>query len=912
MKKQFNPILFTFEILYTKLVSYSIKSPLLASKKPSYKYLVLLGLSLVLTYCSVEKNTGASRFYQSMTARYNIYFNGNESFKAGLVKISKGYQDDYAELLRLFEYSDPSTASLCSSDMERAIQKASKLISLKSITAKPDFKDSPELSEKDKKFVERKEFNEWVDDSYLLIGKARFYKHEYKEATSVFNYCITDANDHLIKTEAVIWLARIFNETGNYSESYRLINGIDNATDFSKSFKSMYYTTLSDLFIKQKRYQEAIDPMKKAIDVVSGKRTRYRLTYLLAQIYEKTGDGVRATDLYRQVVKMNPPYEVEFNARINIAGVFDVNSGNPQEIRKELERMLNDSKNNEYQDQIYFAFGNISMKEGKESEALGYFRKSAIAKSQNQNQKGRSYLALAGYYFKKPDYMKAATYYDSAVYFLNQKYPDYLAIKTKSQNLNSLVSQLKIIQREDSLQKVARMTEPERNALITSIIAKTIKDQSEGKSSGNSDRYNLGQYYENERRFQGNIDQEGKWYFYNQTALTFGRTEFHKRWGDRKLEDNWRRSDKTRINNVQASNNPNEAALHGSDTLAAETDFKKPQFYLKNLPLKDSLIVVSNDKIAVAMLNAGKAYAENIPDITRATETFELLIKRFPSSELIPESLYNLYNVYKEGNKAKSETYREHLLQKYPDNEFARILSDPGYYEKKMAELKLAEKTYEDAYAAYTSEKFNDAISISDDALKKYPQDQLSPKFLLIRAYSVGKVTDEKKFREELNNLIKLWPQTSESKKASEIIAYLNLKTPELKVEEDKKVAEEIYTSDTTSNHVFVLVISDPAFNLNQASFDVISYNIDNFTNKNYKTVGSLVDNKFIQIIVSGFHDFTQAFDYYNAFKTEKLVRNTTGAKMITFIISDNNLKVLKNDKDPLRYQLFFKEKYLK
>jgi tetratricopeptide (TPR) repeat protein len=380
----------------------------------------------------------------------------------------------------------------------------------------------------------------------------------------------------------------------------------------------MYYTTIADLYIKQKRYSEAIDPMKKSIAIVSGKRTRYRMTYLLAQLYEKTGDGARATAFYRNVVNMNPPYEVEFNARINIAGVFDVNSGNPREIRKELEKMLNDSKNKDYQDQIYFALGNISMKEGKEAEALGYFRKSAIAKSQNQNQKGRSYLALAGYYFKKPDYMKAGTYYDSAVYFLNQKYPDYLLIKTKSQNLNALVSQLKIIQREDSLQKVARMTETERNALIASIIAKTIKDKTEGKTSDNSDRYNLGQYYENERRFQGNIDQEGKWYFYNQTALTFGRTEFHKRWGDRKLEDNWRRSNKTRVNNVQASNNPNETAQHVSDTLAAETDYKKPQFYLKNLPLKDSLINISNDKIATAMLNAGKAYAERIPDTLKS------------------------------------------------------------------------------------------------------------------------------------------------------------------------------------------------------------------------------------------------------------------------------------------------------
>ncbi len=867
---------------------------------------------MVLTYCSVEKNTGATRFYHGMTARYNIYFNGYESFKSGLVKISRGYQDDYAELLKVFEYSDPSTASLCSSDMERAIQKASKLISLKSITAKPAVKDSRQLSEKDKELFERKEYNKWVDDSYLLIGKARFYKHEYNEATSIFNYCITNANDPLIRTEAIIWLARIYNETGNYSESFRLVSGLEITTDFPKSLKSMYYTTLADLFIKQKRYSEAIDPLEKSIEIVSGKRTRYRLTYLLAQLYEKTGNGAKATLLYREVVKMNPPYDVEFNARINIAGVFDVNSGNPQGIRRELEKMLKDSKNKDYQDQIYFALGNISMKAGRESEALIYYRKSAIAKSLNQNQKGRSYLALAGYYFNKPDYMKAGTYYDSAIYFLDQKYPDYLVIKSKSQGLNALVSQLNIIQREDSLQRVARMPEPERNGLISSIIAKTVKDVSEGKNSGNSDRYNLGQYYENERRFQGNIDQEGKWYFYNQTALTFGRTEFRKRWGDRKVEDNWRRSNKTRVTNLQASNNPNEAAQNSSDTSAVGNDYKKPKFYLKNLPLNDSLIIISNDKIAIAMLNAGKAYAERITDISKATETFESLINRFPSSELVPETLYNLYKVNKEEKNVKSETYRQRLLQKYPDNEFARILSDPGYYEKKMAALKMAEKIYNDAYNAYNTENFASAISISDDALKKYPQDQLAPKFLLIRAYSVGRISDERTFREELNNLIKVWPETTESKKAAELIAYLNQKTPELKVEEDKKIATEIYTADTTITHVFALIISDPAFNLNQASFDVISYNIDNYTNKNFKTEGALIDNKFIQIIVSGFSDFAQALNYYNAFKAEKFVRNPTSAKMMTFIISVNNLKVFTNEKNPERYQLFFREKYLK
>lgn len=884
----------------------------MAPIKKLYKYLLLPGLVLLLADCSVEKNTGASRFYQGMTARYNIYFNGYESFKAGLVKISRSYQDDYAELLKVFEYSDPSTVSLCTSDMERAIQKASKLISLKSITAKPDFKDPKQMNDKEKELVQKKEYNKWVDDSYLLIGKARFYKHEFNEATSVLNYCITEADDPDIRAEAMIWLARVYNETGKYTESVNLLNESDIPAGSSKTLKSMYYSTLADLFIKQKKYSEAKDPLEKSLELVSGKRMRYRLTYLLAQLCEETGDGGRATSLYSQVVKMNPPYDVEFNARINIAGVFDINSGNPEEISRELERMLNDSKNRDYQDQIYYALGNIAMKKGQESEAVGYYRKSAIAKSQNQNQKGRSYLALGSYYFDKSDYMKAGTYYDSAVYFLDPKYPDYLTIRTKSQNLNALVSQLIIIQREDSLQRVAAMTEPERNALITKIIAEAEKEEISAKNSANSDRYNLGQYYENERRFQGNIDQEGKWYFYNQAALTFGRTEFRKRWGDRKLEDNWRRSNKSRVANLQAGNNQNDETEKPADTTAAANDYKKPLFYLKNLPLNDSLLAISKDKVAQALLNAGKAYDERFTDTEKATGSFESLLTRFPSSELAPEAMYDLYGVNKVKNNSKAEVYRQRLLQKYPESEFARILSDPAYYEKKLADLKMAESIYNEAYNAYQGENFSNAVTISDDGLKKYPQDQLAPKFMLLKAYAVARISDERKFRDELNDLIKTWPSTPESRKAAEIIAYLNQKTPELKVEEDKKIATEIYSADTTANHVFVLIISDPAFNINQASFDVISYNIDNYTNKNFKTEGALIENKYIMITVSGFPDFHQAMDYYKAFNSEKVVRNPSGAVLMTFVISENNLKVLKDDKNPGRYQIFFREQVVK
>ncbi len=873
---------------------------------------MLVGLYLILTKCSVEKNTGATRFYHSMTARYNIYFNGYENFKTGLVKIENGYQDDYAEMLRVFEFSDPASASLCASDMERAIQKASKLISLKSITAKPEKKEEDQLSDLDKSLLERKEYNEWVDDSYLLIAKARFYKHEFNEATAVFDYSINSANDLLIRKEATIWLARIYTETGNYSESLRILKELEINTDFSKSLLSMYYTSLADLFIRQKKYSEAIEPLEKSIDLVSGKRTRYRLTYLLAQLFEQTGDGSKASALFRQVVKMNPPYDVEFNARINIAGAFDINSGDPREMKRDLEKMLRNSKNRDFHDQIYFALGNLAMKEGNETEALEFYRKSANAAMINLNQKGRAYLALADYYFKIPDYIKAGMFYDSVLYFLDQKHPDYTELNLKSQNLNALVSELIIIQTEDSLQRVASMSEAERNAYIESIIAKVVSDENAGKLSETSDNYNLGQYYENERRFQENIDREGKWYFYNQAALTFGRTEFRRRWGTRKLEDNWRRSNRARVNISQVTENNGEISQNENDTSTVILDNKKPEFYLMNLPLTDSLLTISNEKISYAVLNAGKAYSERMQDQTKATETFESLITRFPESELVPETLFLLYKINKDENNAKSEAYRQRLLQKYPESEFARILSDPEYYEKIMAEQRITENLYMEAYDKYLEEKYDFSVSICDDGLTRYPKSNLAPKFMLLKAYCIAKISDERAFKEALNLVIESWPETVESKKADEIISFLNQALPELKVEEDRIIASELYLADSSAIHSFILLVADPGFNVNLATFDVISYNIDNYTNNNYKTEGQLIDNKYVMITVSGFSDYNTAFDYYNSFNVEKLVRNPRGSKILSFIISDENLKVLNNDKDPGRYQMFFNENYLK
>jgi outer membrane protein assembly factor BamD (BamD/ComL family) len=393
--------------------------------------------------------------------------------------------------------------------------------------------------------------------------------------------------------------------------------------------------------------------------------------------------------------------------------------------------------------------------------------------------------------------------------------------------------------------------------------------------------------------------------------MAFGRTEFRRRWGDRKLEDNWRRSNRARVNIAQVGGG-DEAAQEQVDTTLAESNYKKPEYYLKNLPLTDSLMAISDDKIAIALLNAGRAYSERLLDNPRATVTYESLIARYPDNELVPEVLYDLYRVNKEDNSARSEVYRQRLLLQYPESEYAKILSDPAYYEKKMAEMKMAEKLYNEAFTAYNSEVFNDAISLCAEGLQKYPQDQLAPKFQLLHAYAVARTSDERSFKAELSYLIKTWPKTTESTRAEEIITYLNQKSPELMVEEDKVIAAELYKKDTTVTHVFALIISDPVFNINQATFDVISYNIDNYTNKNYRTEGTLINNKYLMITVSGFSDYSQAKDYYNKFNAEKNIRNSSGKIMMTFIINMENLQLLNNDCNPGRYQLFFEDNYLK
>ncbi|HUW92598.1 MAG TPA: tetratricopeptide repeat protein, partial [Bacteroidales bacterium] len=412
----------------------------MTSRRLSYNVALTLVLTALIAGCSVEKNTGASRFYHSLISKYNIYFNGFEAYKAGVAKVKAAHRDDYSSLLPVFEYSAPEAAQVSGADMERAVQKASKVIALYSITARPEEKKRGDRSAADEDFYNRREYNEYVDDSYLLMAKAQFYQKNFTGARATLSYNLGLTKDPGIIGESAVWMARIHTEEGNYQEADRLLQSISDPDGSSKALKAMIYSTAADIALRQKRYEAAINPLSRAIEYSNDKQTRVRLTYLLAQTCKAGGDNTLSTKYFRDVIRMNPPYDLEFNAGINLAGVADISSGDAEDLKKTLHRMLRDSKNKEYLDQIYFAMGELERRQGNIDKAIELYLESARTSTGNNLQKARSYLALGEYFYSIPVYVKAQSYYDSAMYLIDKRFPDYETISRTSSDLNEYAS----------------------------------------------------------------------------------------------------------------------------------------------------------------------------------------------------------------------------------------------------------------------------------------------------------------------------------------------------------------------------------------------------------------------------------------------------------------------------------------
>ncbi|MBE9467903.1 MAG: tetratricopeptide repeat protein [Bacteroidetes bacterium] len=895
-------------------------------KKFPYKNHLLycfIVIAFVLS-CSTKKNTTISRSYHNLTAHYNVFFNANESFKKGQEKIDNTFHDNYSDILPLFKYGDNKVAKSIYPQMNKTIEKASKTIKKHSITAKPKRKKK-QLSKSQKDFFSKKEYCNWIDNSYIIMGQSHFYKRDFYPAIETFNYVVQQYNNDPVRYEGLLWLTRTYNEMNNFSKSEELLNQIEGEKNkLPKKLEEDFMAVYADFFLKQKKYEEAIPKLLKAIEYNKKKKTIVRYKYILAQIYQKIDDNDNASLYYNEVIKLQPEYEMAFNAKINLAILYDTSFDYDKNIEKQLFKMLKDDKNIDFQDQIYFALANISFKEKDIPKAIDYFKLSTQKSISNTNQKAISFLSIADIYFDQTKYTLAQAFYDSTVTFLDKTYPDYEKINSKTQYLTELVKNLKTVQLQDSLQNLAKMTEKEKFAVIDKLIKQVEKEEEQKKQKEQDDKLNSGFTNQNSRN-NNNNNLGGKWYFYNPNALSMGKSGFIQKWGRRKLGDDWRRKNKASVDFDQtAENNDSEQS---NDKKKKQLSNKDREYYLRDIPASDSAINNSNSQIQEALFNIANVYQNKLYDYNQAIIVYESLIEKFPENNYLLVTYYRLYSLNKNlENIEKSNYYKNIIIDNFSESNYAKVLINPDFFKELQKKKNKINFIYSATYKYYQNNEFDKVLYNFHFIDTTYKNNNLMSKFELLKTLSVGKQSDSTKFKTELINFIKKYPKCDETKYATSILASLtHTKTKVITTdsvitvsadafENEKDTTEQnIYSINNKAVHFYVIALDSKKIDVNELKFNMSNFNIDYYSYINFSISSMLLNTNFQLIVVKRLKNKDQATNYYESIITNDIVfKNIKPNDFRHFIISIDNFKIFYQDKSIKKYLKFFNKNYLK
>ena len=880
--------------------------------------------------CSTEKNTKVSRAYHNVTSYYNIYFNGKESLKNGQMSIEEDIKDDFNQMLRIYKESDPKAASLVKSDMDNAILKASKLIKLHSITKKP--KRQKLRTRKYREFASQEEFNKWVDESYLLLGTAYFYQHNFLSAIENFSYVTRKFPDEETKYEAEVMLIRTYTEMERYVEASELIKEIQDDEKFPNRLEKDLALATADLYVRQKEYTEAIKYLDIAIKKTFWSSKKARLQYIIAQLYQASGNHDMASAAFRRVVKLNPPYRMAFNAYINAAGVFS-GTGDAAKLKKELHRMLRDEKNIEFLDQIYFALGNISYKEGNREQAIEYYKKSVTSSFENNNQRAASALTLANLFFEDFRYRESQAYYDTTMMVIDENYPRFKEISERYKSLTRLVDNIVTVETQDSLQRLALMPEPERLALIDSWIAAEQEKKRQDENMLAQQMRGNSFYMANQYRFGmgRNTNESAGWYFYNPQTVSYGKMQFQQRWGRRKLEDNWRRVNKSA---TMEQEDDIAAGADSSQVVKRVDDPMKREFYLQDVPLTDSLMQRSHEKIRDALYNTGKIFKTDFSDYKRSSEAYEDLMKRYPQNIYLLSAYFDLYDLYELlGNNEKSIYYKNLLISMFPDSKYARYLLNPNFFIEFQAQQDSLNRLYREAFDFYKAGAYPRVVSLVKLMKDFHPDSIILPKIEFLNTVSEGVLGEMRLFEKNLKAYIDSFPKAEPVPLAQSILKLIEDST----LTDYQKLVESGYISEVIKNqellpenmakkdefggrftydgellHYFVIAYPREAkVDLNRLKYDIANYNLDHYTKIDFDIETEILDNKNVLVLVRALENKDAGLIYFRSIiKDRSVFRALKGINYVNYIASSTNYRQIVSEKSFADYLKFFVMNY--
>jgi tetratricopeptide (TPR) repeat protein len=828
----------------------------------NFKYQIsnIIILMMILCSCSTQKNTRATRSFHQTKVKYNILYNGNIAYEEGLKAIRDANTDDYSGILPLYPVSNHQAAQAASTQMDKTIEKCRKCIKLHSIKAKPKRDPKKASDPKYKLWLQSEEFNANMDLAWMRLGEAEFHKGDFLGSVSTFNYIIRHySNDPDIIAQCQLWIARGYAEMGWQYEAEDMLQRVQ-IDALSRKHAKLYSAVKADVLLKGGHYHEAIPFVKIAMPHEKRKIYRPRFAYVLGQLYEREGNKSEAVRAYQYVVRMAPPTEMEFNARIRIAELSGKGA-----IRS-LRAMARQSKYKDRLDQIYGTIGNIYLQHGDTAQALEMYEKAIAEATQAGTAKAAVLVRAGDIYFEQHAYVPAQPCYREAFTILTAEHSDYPRVQKRSEVLDELIVSYTQAQLQDSLQRLGHMSEEEQRAIVDRIIADLIEAEKadsikQAQAARELARGDGELKSVNTANMLGGGGQKGEWYFYNPQLIKQGKQEWLKRWGNRPLEDNWRRQNKQVVINDDmsaASNDENDSTLLGADSTAVrtkiETDAHKPEYYLQQIPKTEEDYAVSDSLWRDAMVALYYIYRDKLEDDPQAQETLRRLEERFPSHASVAAI--------------------------YEDERLRALRHDEAYIAKMRKMLNEQDSLYAATYDAYKHGRYAEVKSTISNVKSQMTNDKwsLAPRFLFLNAISVARTEGQQPFIEALQDLVANYGETELGSMAKDMLAMMgqgmesqkggatgsladlrNQSTEQSEQEEASDAAQQ-WSEDRKQPSVVLLILPTAEEQaLNDLQYEVALFNFSQFLIRDFDLQKMPVWGETAALRISGFADLDEA-----------------------------------------------------
>ena len=892
-----------------------------------------------LVSCSTQKNTGASRWWHSFNARYNTYYNGSLAYIEGSLAKENGNKDNYTEMLPLYTVGNKGSRELGKSNYETAILKSKKAIKQHSIKQRPQWNKNRRKTERDIEWLSRKEYNPFLWKAWMLMGRSQFHMGAFDEAAATFSYM-----SRLYKTQPAIygkaraWLAKCYIEQDWMYDAEDIIRNMHRDSIDWRAQKEWDYT-LADYHLHTGNLKEAAVYLRKVIRHEMRSKQKAREWFLLGQVYAAMQQNAEAYDAFKHVVRLNPPYELEFNARIAMTEVMP--AADAKRRIKHLRRMARSDNNAEYLDQVYYAMGNVYLAEKDTAAAIHAYEKGNEKATRSGIEKGVLLLHLGDLYWQMEKFSDARRCYGEAIGLLDKDRDDYEQLAQRSKVLDELTPHTDNIHLQDSLQQLALMSEADRNAAIDRVIEALKQKEKEEK---------LAQLEEEAQRngAQGtdfgnrpaapatpapNMQRgESTWYFYNPMAVQQGKQAFAQKWGKRENADNWQRMNKTVVaTGADDMAAEDTAAMEDSllnmendsinnDTAASDSTALDPhnrEYYLAQIPFTEEQKAASNAIIAEALFYSGVIFKDKLDNLPLSEKALLRLTNSFAEYEKNDEAFYHLFLLYsRDGDTAKAAQYKQMLATKYPDSQWTKIVIDPYFEDNARYGVRKEDSLYTDTYEAFKKEQYDVVARNGRISEERYPIGANRDKFLFIGGLTRLNQGDADSCCAAMHRVVKEYPQSDVAVMAGMIINGVeagrklygakfdiadiwNYRTEVLNEEND--TTEQKFSDDPNQEFIFLMTYNpDSIGNGSYADsiniehkllYEIARYNFTSYLVRNFDI--TIEDFQGMhRIAISGFNNFNEALVYArNLYQNKNIMSLAQGSRNI--IINRENLQLL-------------------